>query len=319
MIVFSYSLGVFCFDEHLSLKEKLEFNKNESIRYAEELNQGMDIHPEKKLRQKYPDSRKPTEKEMENILSILATPECIKKLREINLIITEHRLRESVNPDQFIINTINNIEELNKVCNTLAKRVREWYSLYLPELSEQVGDNEAFVRLACSKSKEELKKELRVQESIGAHISKEDIEPILELGKKILELYKERDALEQYLGKTMEGYCRNVNTVAGSLIGAKLLRGLGSLKRMAITPSTTIQLLGAEKALFRHLRDKSIRPPKHGHIINHPIVQTAPPADRGKAARALADKISIAARIDYFKGEFIGDTLLTELEKKFKK
>jgi len=102
------------------------------------------------------------------------------------------------------------------------------------------------------------------------------------------------------------------------LIGAKLLEHAGSLKRMAEMPSSTIQILGAEKALFRHLKTGS-RPPKYGVLLGHSIVQQMPKAKQGKAARVLADKISLAVRIDYFKGEFRGEQLLLDVKKKLDK
>jgi len=82
-------------------------------------------------------------------------------------------------------------------------------------------------------------------------------------------------------------------------------------------PSSTIQMLGAEKALFRHLRTGA-KPPKHGIILQHPLVASAKKANRGKYSRSLADKISIAVKADYFKGKFIGDKLKKELEEKLK-
>jgi nucleolar protein 56 len=116
----------------------------------------------------------------------------------------------------------------------------------------------------------------------------------------------------------MMNYCPNIYSLTGGLIGAKLLEKTKSLRHMAFLPSSTIQLLGAEKALFRHLRNKKIRPPKHGLILSHPLVMDAKRADRGAAARMFAAKISIAARVDYFHGEFIGDQLREELEKQLK-
>jgi len=116
----------------------------------------------------------------------------------------------------------------------------------------------------------------------------------------------------------MMAYCPNIYSLTGGLIGAKLLEKAKSLRHMAFLPSSTIQLLGAEKALFRHLRNKKIRPPKHGLILSHPTVMDAKRTDRGAAARMFAAKISIAAKVDYFHGEFIGDRLREELEKKLK-
>jgi len=96
---------------------------------------------------------------------------------------------------------------------------------------------------------------------------------------------------------------------------AKLIALAGNLKKLVEFPSSTIQLLGAEKALFRHMRTGA-KAPKHGIIHEHPIVSKA--KEKGKAARAVADKISLAVKVDYFKGKFIGDKLRKELEEKFK-
>ncbi|HII72111.1 TPA: C/D box methylation guide ribonucleoprotein complex aNOP56 subunit, partial [Candidatus Woesearchaeota archaeon] len=88
-------------------------------------------------------------------------------------------------------------------------------------------------------------------------------------------------------------------------------------EKMALMPASTIQLLGAEKALFRHMTTGA-KPPKFGVIINHPLVTKAKKPDKGKVARTMADKISLAAKIDFFKGEFKGDDLRKELEERFK-
>ncbi|MFC1801226.1 C/D box methylation guide ribonucleoprotein complex aNOP56 subunit, partial [Nanoarchaeota archaeon] len=110
-------------------------------------------------------------------------------------------------------------------------------------------------------------------------------------------------------------YCPNLLELCGSTIGSGLIELAGSLKRLATFPSSTVQLLGAEKALFRHIRTGA-RSPKHGLILQHPLVQNA--KEKGKAARALADKISLASRLDFFKGEFKAKEMRKELEKKFK-
>jgi nucleolar protein 56 len=101
----------------------------------------------------------------------------------------------------------------------------------------------------------------------------------------------------------MKNYCPNVLELAGATIGAKLIELAKSLKRMALLPASTVQLLGAEKALFRHLKLKT-KSPKYGVIFQHPLIQNAKRSERGKMARRLADKLSLCARLDYFKGEF---------------
>lgn len=243
----------------------------------------------------------------------------LSELRKKNLALAKKLVKESVNQDLFIINAINNIEELAKTVNTLTKRLREWYALYFPELEKKIQDNEAFVKLVLKGDKKRLmqdSKEPRLKDEMGAELSKEDLEPILSLASLITDVLREKELLEDYLERTMKIYCPNLFTLAGSLIGAKLLREAGSLKRLAMMRSSTIQLLGAEKALFRHIRTGS-RPPKYGYLLQHQLVQKAKKEERGKAARALADKIFLAVRIDYFKGEFSADKMLRELEERF--
>jgi nucleolar protein 56 len=83
-------------------------------------------------------------------------------------------------------------------------------------------------------------------------------------------------------------------------------------------PASTIQLLGAEKALFRHLKNKKYQSPKFGVLHDHPLVLKAKRNERGRIARILADKICIAAKVDYFKGKYVGDKLLADLERRLK-
>lgn len=238
-------------------------------------------------------------------------------LRKKNLELAKKAVKDSVNPDLFIINCTNNVEELQKIINNLSKRLREWYSLYFPELDKKVVEHENFVKLVLKADKKILAKELKLSDEMGANLEKKDIEPILSLASLISDLIRESQILEDYLDKTMKAYCPNLVALTGALIGGKLLREAGSLKKLAMMRSSTIQLLGAEKALFRHIRTGA-KPPKYGYLLQHQIVQKAKRADKGKAARQLADKIFLAVRMDYFKGKFIGDQLLKELEAKFK-
>ncbi|HJX05207.1 MAG TPA: hypothetical protein VJ461_00685 [Candidatus Nanoarchaeia archaeon] len=244
----------------------------------------------------------------------------LSELRRKNLELAKKGVKESVNPDLFIINAINNVEELAKTANTLTKRLREWYALYFPELEKKVADNEAFVRLVLKADKKTLLKEAKepkVKDEMGCELAEQDLEPILSLAIIITSLLKEKEMLEEYLEKTMKAYCPNFTLIAGAHIGAKLLNEAGSLKRLAMMRSSTIQLLGAEKALFRHIRTGA-RPPKYGYLLQHQLVQKAKKQEKGKAARALADKLFLAVRVDYFKGKFIADQLLKELEERFK-
>ena len=232
-----------------------------------------------------------------------------EELRKKNIEETKKKVKASVKFDNLIIQAIKNIDEINKVGNVLVKRLREWYELYNPEYSRQVKDHAKFVELILNK------KDKKEKNSMGADFSKEDLEPILKLASEINELYQLKQKQEKYLQKLMENNTPNLTAVAGYLIGAKLISLAGDLKRLMEFPSSTVQLLGAEKALFRHMRTGA-KSPKHGIIHEHPIVSRA--KEKGKAARAVADKISVAVKIDYFKGKFIGDKLRKELEERFK-
>ncbi|HME87204.1 MAG TPA: hypothetical protein VKE88_02230, partial [Candidatus Nanoarchaeia archaeon] len=119
-----------------------------------------------------------------------------------------------------------------------------------------------------------------------------------------------------YLESLMDRVCPNVKIVAGLTIGAKLISLAGSLVRLSRFPASTIQLLGAEKALFRHLKNRKNLPPKFGILHEHMFVSKVPGKNKGKMARTLADKIAIASKVDYFKGEPIGKELLQQVEKK---
>lgn len=254
-------------------------------------------------------------KKMEEIKLIMDFP----KFYDANLIITKLKVKASVSDDQLIIQTINNIDDLNKAINTLVKRLREWYGLYNPEFSESLPDHEKFVELIIKKDKKALLKEVKVKpdEAMGADLKERDVKPILALAKQIEEMYKLKDTQTKYLEKRMLDVCPNMMAITGPLIGAKLLSLAGSLQRMAKLPSSTIQLLGAEKALFRHLTNKKSLPPKYGILHEHPLITIAKKKDHGKVARTLAQKISIAVRVDYFKGEYVGDKLKKDLEKRF--
>jgi nucleolar protein 56 len=252
------------------------------------------------------------------LLKELRWPQYREKLIHANLVLVKKIVAESVNTDNHIIQSINAVGELDKICNTLVKRVREWYGYYYPELSHNTPDNEQFIKRVLQKTKEEHMMERNETVSMGPVISETDLNMILSYARQVDDMYLERENLINYIDNTLMAYCPNMYSLTGGLIGAKLLEKAKSLKHLAFLPSSTIQLLGAEKALFRHLRNKKIRPPKHGLILSHPLVMDSKRADRGAAARMFAAKISIAARVDYFHGEFIGDTLREELEKQLK-
>ncbi|MFH1173844.1 MAG: hypothetical protein V1725_01795 [archaeon] len=232
-------------------------------------------------------------------------------VRQEFLVNVRKDIAASISNDNLVMQTIQSIEELNKVCNALSKRFRHWLALTLPEAEHAFSDHEALITAILTKDW----KELRPKNSMGKELSTADNDALLALAQQAKQAYLLREKLTQYLEKVMHAYCPNLLAVTGALVGAKLIDAVGSLKKLAEVHSSTIQLLGAEKALFRHMRNKNSKPPKHGFILQHPIVARA--KQKGRAGRALADKIAIAARVDYFKGQFIGDQLRKQLEEKF--
>lgn len=244
----------------------------------------------------------------------------LSKLFEKNLKLTKQKIKASVSRDFLIVQAHSMVEDINKASSILANRLRAWFEIYCPEFSHSVKSHSKFIELIVSKSRKDLLKELglKEQDCMGADLSKKDVDIILDSARSLGDLYSRKESIELYIKGVMQDVCPNLLAVAGPSIGAKLLSLAGSLKRLSEFPSSTVQVLGAEKALFRHISGKG-KSPKHGVLVQHPLMEHHPDKDKGKIARALADKISIAVKVDFFKGEFIGDSLKEGLDKRFRK
>ena len=140
-------------------------------------------------------------------------------------------------------------------------------------------------------------------------------EAFAELEKNTQSIANEKEKLIDFIDKEMTNEFPNYSVLATPIIGAKLLASAGSKKRLSFMPASTIQVLGAEKALFAHLR-KNAKSPKHGHLFNHPLLQNLPRYKRGTAARIIAGKLSIALKVDYFNGENTSEKMKKEIEEK---
>lgn len=234
--------------------------------------------------------------------------------------------------DTVVVQAIQALDDLDKTLNLFAGRVREWYGLHFPELDRLVEKHETYARLVANLGRREgftaenLEGEglpqakarqtaEAAQRSMGADLEDRDLEQIQSMCKNILALYDVRSRLEGYLASTTEEVAPNVTALAGPLLGARLIALAGGLNNLAKMPASTIQVLGAEKALFRSLRSGA-PPPKHGIIFQHPSLHEARIWQRGKVARAVAGKLAIAARVDAFSGRYVGDELKGEVEKR---
>lgn len=254
---------------------------------------------------------------------------------EVSLALTRRKVRKAAEKrDLFIAQAISALDDINKTLNLFASRVREWYGLHFPELDELLEEHEDFVKVVSKigsrdaiteealKSigiKDELAKKIAeaAETSMGADLTEFDLQAIRLLADVTLDLFERRRALEKYIDEAMMEVAPNIRGLVGPLLGARLIALAGGLAKLATMPASTIQVLGAEKALFRALRTGG-KPPKHGVIFQHPAIHRSPKWQRGKIARALAAKLAIAARIDAFTGEYRADELREQLEERIK-
>jgi nucleolar protein 56 len=254
--------------------------------------------------------------------------------RNVSMDLAKLRIKgASEKRDLIIAQAIQTLDDLDRTVNLFMGRLREWYGIHFPELDRLIEKHETYARLvmklgykdnfslgalekeAVPKDKAENTAKI-AEASMGADMAEQDLAEIQALSKNVLELYELRKNMENYVDKTMEEVAPNTRAVAGALLGARLIAVVGSLQNLAMKPASTIQVLGAEKALFRSLKTGA-RPPKHGLIFQHTLLHDAKRWQRGKIARVLAGKLAIAARADAFgEGRYIGDALKADIDKR---
>jgi len=254
-------------------------------------------------------------------------------MHSVAMEVTKSRVKGAVEKrDLVVAQAIQTLDELDRTINMLMARVREWYGIHFPELDRLLEKHETYARLVVklgSKGnftveglvKEEVPASKAegiakvAEKSMGADLAEADLAQIQALCKEITNLYQLRQDLEKYLDGTMEEVAPNMKFLVGSLLGARLIAVSGGLTNLAKRPASTIQVLGAEKALFRSLKTGT-RPPKHGLIFQHTVIHDGKRWQRGKIARALAGKLAIAARADAFGGRHIGEELKVNFDKR---
>jgi nucleolar protein 56 len=234
--------------------------------------------------------------------------------------------------DLGVIQAVRAVDDIDKTLNLFSGRMREWYGLHFPELDKLIESHEKYARfivdvgdrdnitmkkVEAAGFKEDKTKSIvkRSESSSGAEILQEDLVVLQEFCKHLLEMHVHRDRLDKYIDISMEKVAPNLSSVVGATISARLLSSAGGLENLAKMPASTVQVLGAEKALFRAIKTGS-RPPKHGVIFQYASIHQSPKWQRGKIARALAGKLSIAARLDAFSGEYKGEDLKKGLEER---
>ena len=259
--------------------------------------------------------------------------DAMEKLREFAIQLSSSKVTEvSQSPDLHIIQAINTLDETDKIINSISSRLREWYGLHFPELDNLIDSINGYSQIVLSGTRENISKEdfekagfskdkvemlsLIKEKSRGGNISEKNFVIVQSLAKQILELFELRKNIEEHVDEQMKEEAPNISAILGTAVGARILAHAGSLNRLGRMPASTIQILGAEKALFRSLKTGA-NPPKHGILFQHAAVHAAPRWQRGKIARAVAAKAAIAARVDLFKAG-LNETLLEKLNVRVK-
>lgn len=217
--------------------------------------------------------------------------------------------------DTMIVQAQCLMDDLDKELNNYVMRAREWYGWHFPELGKLITNNIAFVKIiklvgtrenmANSDLSDILPEDIeeKVKEaaeiSMGTQISEEDIINIQALCDEILSINEYREHLSDYLKARMMAMAPNLTILVGESVGARLIAHAGSLVNLAKQPSSTVQIMGAEKALFRALKTKRDTP-KYGLIYHSQLIGQASVQNKGKMSRSLAAKASLATRVDVF-------------------
>ena len=222
--------------------------------------------------------------------------------------------------DNHIIQAIATLDHLDKAINTFSMRVREWYGWHFPELIKIVSENHKYAKCALfignkktltDDSLHDLASEVDDDEataraiidaarvSMGQDLTDTDMDNVLTFAKRTVDLATYRKTLSTYLTNKMAIVAPNLAALIGETVGARLISHAGSLTNLAKYPASTVQILGAEKALFRALKTKG-NTPKYGLIYHSSFIGKAGLKNKGRISRFLANKTSIASRIDNF-------------------
>ncbi|XP_053110558.1 nucleolar protein 56 [Hemicordylus capensis] len=240
--------------------------------------------------------------------------------------------------DNMIIQSISLLDQLDKDINTFSMRVREWYGYHFPELIKVVSDNYSYCRLAkLIGNRKELSEESLAgleeivmdsakaqaileasRSSMGMDISPIDLINIESFSSRVISLSEYRKGLQEYLRSKMSQVAPSLSALIGEVVGARLISHAGSLTSLAKYPASTVQILGAEKALFRALKTRG-NTPKYGLIFHSTFIGRAAAKNKGRISRYLANKCTIASRIDCFSEvptSVFGDKLREQVEER---
>lgn len=252
----------------------------------------------------------------ENLNELTGIQESERSAMALGLAHSLSRYKLKFSPDKvdtMIVQAISLLDDLDKELNNYVMRVREWYGWHFPEMGKVVTDNLAYAktirkmmyRTNCSSTDfsdilpEEIEEQVKelAEVSMGTDVNEADMDNIMQLADQVIEITEYRAQLFEYLKNRMAAIAPNLTVLVGELVGARLIAHAGSLLNLAKHPASTVQILGAEKALFRALKTKQDTP-KYGLIYHASMVGQATPKNKGKISRMLAAKAALAIRYD---------------------
>lgn len=237
------------------------------------------------------------------------------------------------NEEHALMQAINAYLETNKSYNLAFERLSEWYGIYFPEVKisnpKTLSDLAVVLNTKDSITKESINSVIndeqksgsiynKAMSTIGRSMGDNEKSAILGFAGMSNKMYDTLQDLESYLKKASNGIMPNTTYLTDEKIAAELLSRAGSLERLATMPASTIQLLGAEKALFKHIKFGS-KPPKYGTLFKLSDISNGPKDKRGRIARVYATKISIALKADFYTKNFIAEKLKKDLDNSIKK
>ncbi|KAF2095463.1 Nop domain-containing protein [Rhizodiscina lignyota] len=228
--------------------------------------------------------------------------------------LSRYKLRFSADKvDTMIIQAVSLLDDLDKELNIYAMRVKEWYGWHFPEMAKIINDNLAYAKVVlhvgmrsrCAEAdmSDILPEEIEVavkaaaEVSMGTEVTQADIITVQALAEQVVALTEGRQQLSSYLTSRMQAVAPNLTALVGDLVGARLISHAGGLMNLAKSPGSTVQIIGAEKALFRALKKKQDTP-KYGVIFHASLVGQATGKNKGKIARMLASKAALSLRVD---------------------
>ncbi len=256
------------------------------------------------------------------------------ELRDRLIKATKEEIKKAYSSEEYaLMQAINAYIETTRSYNLMYERLGEWFGIYFPEI--RIGTPKTLSELVLLLSdrqninqerigaliKEKDKAEsiyLKASSTMGRELSGDEKEPVVNFARLCIETEKSIAALDAYIQIASNRLMPNLTYLTDDKIAAEMLSKAGSLERLALMPSSTIQLLGAEKALFKHIKFGS-KPPKYGILFKLPSISSAKKQIRGKMARAYAAKIAIALKADYFSKNFIADKLKKDLQESIRR